>query len=114
MLNKSILPSLVAKVKELGEKYPDAIYEKLPIEMGPQRCSYSKGKVINGPEREGCIIGQALVELGIDLECVKDNNSINNYFESCEEADWLCDVQDLQDRGKSWGEVQKYMASLTE
>lgn len=49
---------LLAKVKELQKQYPNAVYSK-----AKDYCSYTSGRVKNGPKTHGCIIGQAIREL---------------------------------------------------
>lgn len=54
---------LTAKVLELADKYPHAMYHK----GGRSHCSYIEGEV-EGTDFQGCIFGIALRELGVPKE----------------------------------------------
>lgn len=106
------LSDLKNKVIELGTVYPNAIY-------APVRCEYHMGVVTNGPETEGCLIGQAIRLLNPTLpELIAENGGnfkeiLQTYpteFDTSEEdsasiADWLGRVQDVQDNHLTWGEA---------
>lgn len=116
--NQMDIIELANRICDLGEKYPNAIYQY--AEEG--QCNYGKGKVANGPDEEGCIIGQAMPEDIRKKVCNMDDYAINILPEymDYEETDvnerllsQIQCVQDAQDSGKPWGyAVQNLMKVL--
>lgn len=116
------LVRLVEKVIETIRAFPNAVYEndKFTIVDGEpaQLCLYTAGKVKDGPECLGCVIGQALFALWPELkeqvakseakgpfgvqtlvEQFVDHEYVNGYGIV---LNWLCDVQSYQDIGNNW------------
>lgn len=107
------LTALVAKVKELAQASPDNRYSK-PMEILSRvectACSNIRGLCTNGSE--GCIIGQALLALGVDRAILADHehDSVRNllratsdlYDKNTVEMEWLVHVQLNQDGGLAW------------
>lgn len=99
-----------AKIKELAAERPTYTYVK---PKGAQFCLYvhedSSGAPIKG---EGCIVGQALVALGVDPNTLVDvfmdaesllyDFGINDNSESGTDAEWVEKAQSAQDFGKEW------------
>ena len=117
---------VIAKVRELGANAPE---NKYVSNNGFTICYYHIGKCTNGST--GCIVGQALMELGwvsqydllfyaheyrlyTDEHLIfNDTTNITSLFKKllidCQgnELQWLARVQDKQDRGSTWGEAIK-------
>lgn len=115
---------LIAKVKELGTAYPEAVY--VPVNPDPKvcGCKYTAGAC--GPGI-GCIFGQALLALDpsvrdklteVDLEesgfgaalgtVLLDLGVINReQYNEDPLVDALTEVQMKQDKGSCWGEAIK-------
>lgn len=96
---------IINKVRELATKYPAAVYKG-------HVCSYTKGNVLNGPDREGCIFGQAIIELYPDFDFGEpDTYGIAELIErnniDCKkiQLDWCDVVQAKQDDDVAWGEA---------
>lgn len=104
------LSTVVRRVRRLAAKYPKAVY-KAP--EGAAVCYYNKGKVVNGPKVEGCIVGQAIrgynplrdpndtfsAEI-LDFHTVHEFDREEEGFD--EMLSWLRRVQFGQDGGLSW------------
>lgn len=111
-MNKITLPLsvIVAKVKELAEASPLNRYNKTGGEGAPG-CSNLQGICTNGSQ--GCIIGQALLALGVNRELLADHeyDSVRNllrrtsdlYNEDTFEMNYLVYVQLNQDAEQAWG-----------
>lgn len=102
---------LLARVILLAKKYPEAIYQKAE---GEYTCRNFIGKVLNGPDEEGCIVGQSLRELGVDETCKLANyggvtrlvhDRIVTSDLTAEQT--LIDIQCYQDNGYTWGRSVK-------
>ncbi len=106
------IKALVREVRELVEEYPNARYSN---DTG---CSYTLGEVVNGPQHDGCIIGQAAKRLGImELfrygdgeaihgETVADILSVRLGIDKDDPGlEWLNKVQHEQDLGAPWGQA---------
>lgn len=102
-----------AKVRELASKYPDAEYQ-----TPDTACYYTQGRVRNGPEREGCLMGQALIELnpneeeylahqdvGESVGIMDILGQMHDVPDDPETSRWLDRVQASQDGGQSWAEA---------
>lgn len=110
---------LAAKVKEIGEANPDVVYQDIEEELtgnAESTCQYQ----LNGTP--ACIVGQALSELGVDIETLQRfDNWLGNGSEAidtvvrdlpqifeCDSLDALYytrDAQCNQDAGETWGEA---------
>lgn len=106
---------IIAKVRELAAASPENKYIGFPDYCV---CYYTAGKCSDGTE--GCIIGQALVELGLLNKCDllvyylhkgefhNDTMFVTKLFEklniklSLVQKEWLWKVQSFQDRKHSW------------
>jgi hypothetical protein len=101
------------EVVRLAKEYPNAVYCK---KSGS--CHNFLGGVKNGPDKEGCIVGQAFSNLREFSEDEKDDYSdacscdmMRNFCCDFEETSnlskFVLDVQFYQDIGWSWGESVK-------
>lgn len=112
MINLSDLKNEVIK---LALEYPDAIYKDV------NGCYYGTGLVINGPETEGCLIGQGICRLDEEvfeeITSIYNGESFNslirsfkNYFliDDEENKRWLIDTQTKQDEGLTWKKAVDY------
>lgn len=97
---------VVAKVRELAEDSPDYIYQAV---YGFCK-NYHIDEDGNPIEGSGCIVGQALHEVGFSYaEIPQTANALKalNYLgltsEGSREDNWLETVQSYQDNGYRWG-----------
>ena len=67
------LNRVIRKVRALAEAYPEARYVQLP----GGSCSYYRGTVENGPDSEGCIVGQAIIP---EISVLKPEGDIYELF----------------------------------
>lgn len=100
---------LVTAVRQLAADCPDCKYIRPAIGS----CSYSKGQCTNGSV--GCIIGQALAALGIDVSALDTNGVMNartvlTRLGGFDDAaiEWADGVQGKQDNGATWVEAIKF------
>lgn len=101
-----------AEVSRLASENPDFVYqppEGLSADEGQDFCFYvhrdANGNPIKG---QGCIIGQALAALGIEVDENWEGNSaasVVEHYTRClsDEARYLNRVQRRQDHGQPWG-----------
>lgn len=101
--------TLVRKVRKLSEKYPDFIYTAQFGATGVPAYSCSYLGIPGDPNKGyGCIVGQALQEMGVSREALAnvDGNAVEDILDLTDahykETGWLTTVQSQQDRGKSW------------
>jgi len=95
---------LIGEVRALAKEFPKCVYDS------SNGCRYTKGKCENGPDSEGCIIGQAAVRAGGDLTKFEDYTTQGikhilhhcNIVENRKEYWWLNEVQKHQDDGTTW------------
>ena len=95
--------TLINRIRKLADKYPGATYTPIDDES----CSYTRGKVENGPEQEGCIVGQAAygylrIPLDMDRSGVGTLVIDTRVQGSEEEIAWMSEVQNQQDGGQTW------------
>jgi len=105
---------LAEKVLEIGKANPDFVYKDFD---GPGRCSYHgrcielkglyKRELKKGPDCSGCIIGQALQQLNVDIKDM--DMEISEYTPAEFDLYGLEDCQVDQDTGKSFGEAIKHI-----
>jgi hypothetical protein len=101
---------VVAQVRALAQEWPEHVYEPPagPVDSG-NRCSY-----LVGSDGHGCIVGQALLRLGVNpdaLSRVEGQEAATAVSEVAHldasndwpELDWLNHVQEAQDERKPWG-----------
>lgn len=102
---------LVAEVRALAAEKPNFVYTAIDFHSdadgGGDKCSYVHGNV------GGCIIGQAALRAGMDLEELRekdndaDDTSVGSVFAgfglSVDALGWLSSVQHSQDTGMPWG-----------
>lgn len=95
---------LIAQIRELAKKAPNNLYIK-PDEKY-NTCCYDRGTCTDGSI--GCIFGQALRALGLELKGAATISSVlsDNQIPCSEsEKHWCATVQRLQDQGKTWSEA---------
>ena len=99
---------LITQVRQLATDYPNARYHKA---AGSSYCEYADGTVTNGPDHEGCIMGQAARLLEIDLsnwgrveihQLLDDEGWDMHDYNA---IDWLTQVQQIQDGGSTWSDA---------
>lgn len=130
----AFLQRIVNKVRNIANAYPDAVYN---TDEDTGQCSYYKGFVENGPDQEGCIVGQAMVpEIAVTIsgdvieactdglnliywqeaidagyDAIEGGFPIEEYPDVSDDVapllNWLSEVQALQDSGYSWGTAVK-------
>ncbi len=90
-----VIEELIAGVRELANKYPDNIYDKIRRRLG---CSYHLGDNTECPE-QGCIFGIVLrKEYDInDTGTIRHQLPANRIAVSDKQADWCSMVQLKQD-----------------
>ena len=115
---ESFIPTLSNEVIKLGKENPEFVYNTSGGVEAIQ-CKYNgppvdtKTNEIAGPPSSGCIFGQALTLMGWDDADEKDSQwSIVDILQdntdlSIEKHHVFESVQDLQDRGMSWGKCIK-------
>jgi len=94
------------KINELVKANPTFVYEK---PEGETFCQYvhknEYGQYIEG---EGCVVGQALVALGVERRLLDVETDAVSLFEelgikgSDEDAEWCGNMQGYQDSRKEW------------
>ncbi len=95
---------IIREVKRLAAESPDNVYN--PNGAG---CSYTLGDNTNGSR--GCIVGQALKALGVDLAALREGiievclNRIPHESDVDNGILWLAGVQGCQDSRNPWGEA---------
>lgn len=62
---------IIQAIRELVETSPDNVYQK---QFSDNRCFYTQGSCSDGST--GCIIGQALLKLGVDRDELKKHDLI--------------------------------------
>lgn len=95
---------LIEQIRTLAAENPRAVY--LP-EVGLARCSYTKGEAAGRP---GCLIGQALADLGAPMRTLKayDIKVVSSILSkldievTLEQVEWLRTVQYSQDAKCNW------------
>lgn len=104
------ISGLEKRVREIAEQRPDVRYPHT-------QCFYSRGKCLD--ESTGCLIGQALADLGVDMAALnklEEDATYGVHDLYREHSDdpltgdftWLKRVQTNQDRGETWGECVKW------
>tara|TARA_R110002020_G_scaffold80651_1_gene201076 strand:+ start:537 stop:911 length:375 start_codon:yes stop_codon:yes gene_type:complete len=99
-------------IRALAAEYPDFVYNKTGKQAA---CFYDKG-MANCTSNKGCIFGQAFQRLGVDTSSL-GMESIGKLWRDTHEStftdendesecpyDWLA-VQQVQDKGGTWGEA---------
>jgi hypothetical protein len=104
--NSGKIALLINEVEYLAKEYPDFLY-KTPGSIG---CSNVDGGCDKYPELKGCIVGQALQRLGVDLtEHPKSgifNILISNRWVFTQaQRSRLEDIQLAQDTGSTWSQA---------
>lgn len=106
------MSSVAGYVRLLAEQYPNAIYR--PAKKG-EACSNIRGHVENGPQTEGCIVGQAIrmsgnchliSEMYTDSQYTPVNMFTKNQFDALE-VKFLHLVQFYQDYEETWENAVK-------
>lgn len=111
------IPAIVAEVRRLATEYPDFRYTT-PSGAGP--CSNLTGGDSKYPELEGCIIGQAVRNLGFEIPAGCNVWTVDQLLSRLydpnwqvqwgvthrdlrgKQLDWLITVQKAQDENISW------------
>lgn len=99
---------VINKVRDLAEAQPNFVYFKPEVEedMG-NGCLYVHGRGTEN-ERGGCIVGQALMALGVEIEKKHEANNASSVIRHMgidhtdKEIQWLDNVQSSQDTGETW------------
>jgi len=87
--------------------------------MGVGMCFYAPNASasVKSKRDSGCLIGEILSRLGVDVTKWRDSVGDELRYDSIEveeEAlDWMQAAQERQDQGYAWGEVLKYADKLT-
>lgn len=116
------LNDLQKEVRRLAAEYPNAIYQSL------DGCYYNAGIVANGPDTEGCLLGQAIRNLDPEIfeDIGMDGDDIasliqymDEHFDNSEDKEgnienWFSIVQGQQDNGETWSEAVKIADLNTE
>lgn len=111
--NKADLKTVVKTVREIVRQRPDVRYQAKHV------CSYISGACTDGSV--GCLIGQALVKLGVEIELGESTKRISDVAHVfCDDATqelskynnvasvWLMHVQSAQDREEPWIDCVTY------
>lgn len=105
VLPKELADSLVDTVRELANKYPEAVYCN-----NGGRCEYAAGDVKNGPDTPGCVVGQGIAIVAPEYSPkIRDSaSSVAGLFGDLEcslKIRWLSVVQSKQDCGYTWSQA---------
>jgi hypothetical protein len=104
--------ALVAEVRRLAAESPDFVYRRPGRDRasGPE-CFYVH-KTEDGEQVGGCLIGQALINLGVPIDEVAELDTLDiggaedvlpQFGIHTHEAVWAGWVQHYQDTGDRWG-----------
>lgn len=114
---------VVNEIKKLAAEMPDFVYVADPEhKIGSTGCSYIYGGCNKYPEHCGCIVGQALKRLGIDvaeqhedapaslvLRYLGLSDRVGRFVHGANtmlrHSRWISVVQRQQDKGSSWSEA---------
>jgi len=111
------IQQLVKTVRHLADTYPDFHYLPTTQTNNESRCAYNTGGCDKYPGLSGCIIGQAVRKLNVDIPANMNLVGVQPILlllpgvtatELKSEANvvkiekWLQSVQLYQDSGKSW------------
>ena len=122
MSKKIKATAIEQEVRSIAEKNPDFVYRS-PLAEDNERCVY----IHNG--KPSCIVGQALVRLGVDKEFLHKLDTdyeggvgileaLQSYdefeFDDKEAADLVAWSQHFQDTGIPWGEAVERAARMAE
>jgi hypothetical protein len=106
MMTHDELIVVVENVRKLARDYPEARYNQLENEHGSMTCFYEKGTVDDGPATDGCIVGQAWRDSGLEplvgQETIANELYVRGISQDVELARWLSLVQQYQDDGMAW------------
>lgn len=108
---------VMAQVRALAAERPDYVYR--PVAPGAL-CSY-----VTGQDGQGCIVGQALMRLGVPKErlaaseadegtavpadeLLQDLLDLDTAAMATNEVGWIMSVQTGQDSGETWGKAVAY------
>lgn len=108
--------AVVSEVRRLATEYPDFVYRNGDEVVG---CSNLEGGDTKYPHLEGCIIGQAVRNLGFEIPCICEEYNaarlLSHLYDetiTCDAAphpdlsptaiEWLTDVQINQDASHPW------------
>lgn len=110
-------PPIIQAVRDIAAARPDFQYTEQEGYESLKGCSYISVRP-GSTQGEGCIIGQALSKVGIELDAVKKQEfnttsspavdtlatEFPEWFEGCgdNEINWLTIVQERQDNGERW------------
>jgi hypothetical protein len=112
---------LVEAVREQAKMYPDRVYQAGPAGV----CTYLPSE--HNPDF-GCIVGEALLWLGVPRELVTEMNTSGGWArradrirptlgnlvaEAALRSTWVAQVQQYQDEGKTWAEAVRMAVSIT-
>ena len=107
--NKVTLKTLVKTVRDIVRERPDVMYTAKYV------CSYTEGTCTDSSV--GCLIGQALVKLGVTFDNDETTKRISTLIQPlCDDSTrelmkynnaasiWLAHVQSAQDRKEVWSD----------
>ena len=89
--------ALETQVRKLAHQYPNAVYQ--PLSQIIRACSYEAGSVANGPNCEGCIVGQAGRIVGGEVWQTMQERPVVGVVELLLGCAWLDVVQQAQAAG---------------
>lgn len=99
---------VITKVRSLAEAQPNFVYFKPESDIGlGNGCLYVHGRGTDN-ERGGCIVGQALMALGVEIDVKHEANNASSVIRHMgiehtpSEVTWLDTVQSGQDTGETW------------
>lgn len=110
---------LAAKVREIATANPDVTYFDIYREKFADTESLCMYQLDGEP---GCLVGQAMFELGLDPETIKEFDDLNSFgseairavvylrddvfeLDDADELEFLSYAQSAQDEGQTWGEA---------
>jgi len=111
------LEALVKTVRQLADTYPDFAYVPATQPNNESRCAYNTGGCDKYPGLSGCIIGQAVRKLNVDIPANMNlvgvqpillllpgvtATELKSEVNVVKIAAWLQTVQAYQDSEKSW------------
>ena len=102
------IADVVSKVRELAAESPEYVYK---ASAGEQCVNYEMDDEGNPIPMSGCIVGQALDALGVDMISIRPGGSapVALYYAGIEfeevDASWLIKVQIAQDGRVKWSDA---------
>ncbi|WP_280350411.1 hypothetical protein [Nocardia abscessus] len=111
--------AFVAAVRKRAADNPDKVYQPVEMDEGGESCVYVERDHETGELVGSCLIGCALVDIGVPAERLdyvqmsfSTLNSVAEFGIPVTVADWAQGAQIEQDRGTTWGESVKIADEL--